>query len=78
MIDRALRVLLAVKFGSRPAVTNYAAFSFLLTPILVYAQSQIVLGVFYLVYFVQVGSLAIFQSKIQDLEHGDKWLGRQS
>ncbi|EEN98493.1 hypothetical protein VCG_002326 [Vibrio cholerae 12129(1)] len=33
---------------------------------------------FYLVYFVQVGSLVAFQSKIQDLEHSDKWLGRQS
>ncbi|EGR5060571.1 hypothetical protein C1E47_00560 [Vibrio cholerae] len=33
---------------------------------------------FYLVYFVQVGSLVAFQSNIQDLEHGDKWLGRQS
>ncbi|EKG68290.1 hypothetical protein VCCP103710_2230 [Vibrio cholerae CP1037(10)] len=33
---------------------------------------------FYLIYFVQVGSLVAFQSKIQDLEHGDKWLGRQS
>ncbi|EKF9487170.1 hypothetical protein O1C12_001985 [Vibrio cholerae] len=33
---------------------------------------------FYLVYFAQVGSLAVFLSKLQDLEHSDKWLGRQS